>query len=118
MKIKQFMWVCVACALVLAVEVSCTGETEARGTPIYWQDEANPEGPWYSPQFLEENPQYASDYLCSNYYKHQYVMKPKEELQTLLGSHDFFLTKHTVPIVCGSKDGQCGITECDCVCHK
>ena len=67
------------------------------------KDSVNPEGPWYSPQFLEEHPRFASDmYLCSNYYKHQYV------------------TKHTVPIVCGAREGQCGfpLVKCDCVCHK
>ena len=26
--------------------------------------------------------------------------------------------EHTVPIVCGTKDGQCGIVNCDCICHK
>ena len=63
------------------------------------KDCANPEGPWYSPQFLEENPHYASDmYLCSNYYR--------------------LKEKHTVPIVCGPEGDQCGITECECVCHK
>lgn len=80
--------------------------------------EVNSEGPWYSEQFLEENSQHVSDYLCGNYYKHQYVTKHKEEPQTLLGSHDFFLKGHTVPIICGPKDGECGVTNCDCVCHK
>ena len=27
-------------------------------------------------------------------------------------------TRHNVPIICGTRDGQCGITECECVCHK
>ena len=49
----------------------------------------NEEGPWYS----------EDTYLCGNYYKHQKA-------------------KHTVPIVCGSKDGECGIISCDCTCHK
>ena len=63
------------------------------------KDCVNPEGPWYSPQFLEENPHYRSDmYLCSNYYR--------------------LKEKHTVPIVCGPEEDQCGIKECECVCHK
>ena len=63
------------------------------------KDCVNPEGPWYSPQFLEENPHYRSDmYLCSNYYSLQ--------------------EKHTVPIVCGPEEDQCGIMDCECVCHK
>ena len=83
------------------------------------REEVNPEGPWYSEQFLEENSQYVPDiYLCGNYYKHQYVTKHKEEPQALFGSHDFFLKGHTVPIICGPKDGECGIVNCDCVCHK
>ena len=62
-------------------------------------EEVNPEGPWYSEDFLKKHPQYRSDmYMCSNYYAHQ--------------------QKHTVPIICGPKDGECGIINCDCVCHK
>ena len=51
-------------------------------------------------------------YLCSNYYA------TKENAQTRIGSHDFFLKGHTVPIVCGYKDGECGIWTCECECHS
>ena len=34
------------------------------------KDCVNPKGPWYSEEFLEENPEYRSDmYRCSNYWK-------------------------------------------------
>ena len=26
--------------------------------------------------------------------------------------------EHSVPIVCGTKDGQCGVKDCKCACHK
>ena len=26
--------------------------------------------------------------------------------------------RHTVPIICGVEDGECGVTDCDCVCHR
>jgi|3_EtaG_2_1085321.scaffolds.fasta_scaffold13895_2 hypothetical protein len=26
--------------------------------------------------------------------------------------------EHDVPIVCGPNDGECGIIDCDCICHK
>ena len=26
--------------------------------------------------------------------------------------------EHDVPIICGPNDGECGIVECDCICHK
>ena len=73
------------------------------------KDCANSEGPWYSEQFLEENPQYKADmYLCSNYYKH-------EERWSLKGGR---WIRHTVPIRCGTEDGFCGVVTCECVCHK
>tara|TARA_R110002074_G_scaffold77658_2_gene176065 strand:- start:2329 stop:2538 length:210 start_codon:yes stop_codon:yes gene_type:complete len=32
----------------------------------------NPEGPWYSEQFLEENPEYLEEsYKCSKYYENE-----------------------------------------------
>jgi hypothetical protein len=67
-------------------------------TPVKCKE--NPEGPWYSPEFLRENAELHSDmYFCSNYYVHK--------------------QKHcTVPILCGSEDGECGITACECVCHE
>ena len=36
------------------------------------EDTVNPEGPWYTEEFLKENPQYRTDmYYCSEYYKNQ-----------------------------------------------
>jgi len=56
-----------AFCVVVALLGKCAGEPD-----VPKGDCVNPEGPWYSPQFLEENPQYASDmYLCSEYYKHK-----------------------------------------------
>ena len=26
--------------------------------------------------------------------------------------------RHTVPIICGAEDGECGLTDCECVCHR
>ena len=26
--------------------------------------------------------------------------------------------RHTVPIICGTEDGECGVTDCECVCHR
>jgi len=60
------------------------------------------------------------EYLCSKYYA------DKEEAQTLIGSHDFFLHEeiHNVPILCGKADGigelhsECDVSTCECVCHE
>jgi hypothetical protein len=36
------------------------------------EETVNPEGPWYTEEFLKENPQYQTDmYYCSEYYKNQ-----------------------------------------------
>ena len=88
------------------------------------KDCVNPEGPWYSPQFLEENPQFKSDmYLCSNYYKGNsgsspFGPRPKVPYYKSRKTGEDGWTRHNVPIICGTRDGQCGITECECVCHK
>ena len=72
------------------------------------REEVNPEGPWYSEVSLTVNPSLRSDmYMCSNYHKHTVGEAFKLRQQ-----------KHTVPIICGPKGGQCGIVSCDCVCHK
>jgi len=26
--------------------------------------------------------------------------------------------RHTVPIICGTEDGECGVADCECVCHR
>ena len=36
-------------------------------------------------------------YMCSKYYADK--------------------NKHTVPIVCGPNDGECGVSTCECECH-
>jgi hypothetical protein len=34
------------------------------------------------------------------------------------GSPQQYQGRHTVPIICGTEDGECGVTDCECKCHK
>jgi len=77
-----------AVMVCLLISTGCSRPSESC-QEVEPENSVNEEGPWYS----------EDTYLCGNYYKHQKA-------------------KHTVPIVCGSKDGECGIINCDCICHK
>ena len=103
------------------------------------REEVNPEGPWYSEVSLTVNPSLRSDmYMCSNYHKHTVgeAFKLKQQKHTVnSGPHPFGprpkvpyyktrktgedgWTRHNVPIICGTRGGQCGVIDCDCICHK
>ena len=48
----------------------------AHGMNVEIKDQVGPEGPWYTEEFLKENPQYRTDmYYCSEYYKNQQTNK-------------------------------------------
>ena len=117
-------------SLLLAVMVCLLIPTGCSGP----KSRVNEEGPWYSEDI----------YLCSNYHKHQNKASEHPYKHQKASEHPFGVrpkvpevwrwsgsrsgdgrgplvgkwTKHTVPIVCGSKDGECGIINCDCICHK
>jgi len=44
-----------------------------------------------------------------------WVKSPPQKHQSVEKSQN---KEHNVPIACGTKDGQCGVKDCKCACHK
>ena len=91
-------------SLLLAVMACLLISTGCIGPP---KDRVNEEGPWYSEDVRPI-------YKCSNYYKPQATVGAPLRLRW----DGVGWQEHTVPIVCGIRDGQCGVVNCDCICHK